>query len=320
MNFNERQINAPRIGRFAPSPTGPLHFGSLLAAVASYLEAGAGSWLIRSEDVDRPRTVAGMSAHQLQTLEAYGFEWAAPHVIYQSERAAAYEASLQHLIARGLAYPCTCTRSQLASHSETRIGVDGARIYPGTCAHWQVGDLVPAHAAWRFRVGGEAVPPLVFDDQIQGRQYQQLARDVGDFVIKRADGCYTYQLAVVVDDMAQSVTQVVRGADLLDSTARQIMLIRALGGAVPTYAHIPVATNVQHEKLSKQTRAEGLPTKEAQERVGMLWSALSFLGQNPPAALVAGSQSDVWAWAKAAWSLSRVPSQRSMTSPLRAVR
>ena len=299
------------VGRFAPSPTGPLHFGSLLAAVASYLEVGAGTWLVRVEDVDRPRTVAGMSTHQLETLAAYGFKWSTSGVVRQSERSALYQTALERLISTGLVYPCTCTRSMLANDADTQVGVDGARIYPGHCRHWQPGDPVPEKAAWRFRVGGVDDPPIVFHDRIQGDQAQQLAREVGDFVIKRADGCFTYQLAVVVDDLAQGVTQVVRGADLLDSTARQIALVEALNGRVPTYAHIPIVTNPAGEKLSKQTRATALPTVGEHARVAALWHALSFLGQSPPDALMRGGVETLWQWAAVHWSIERVPKQRS---------
>ena len=306
---------APRptvIGRFAPSPTGPLHSGSLLAAIASYLEARSGAWRVRIEDVDRPRTVAGMSANQLETLSAYGFSWSADAVVYQSQRTDLYESALHQLIAANLAYPCTCSRSVLACRAETRMGIDGARIYDGHCSHWQQGDPVPSNAAWRFRVGDPGDAPVVFHDRIQGIQEQQLARDVGDFVIKRADGCFTYQLAVVVDDISQGVTQIVRGADLLDSTARQIALIRALGGLLPTYAHIPVLTNAAGEKLSKQTRAQALAIATENERVSALWQALVFLGQQPPHELSANNQSRLWAWATRHWDIGKVPKLRHL--------
>lgn len=304
----------PKIGRFAPSPTGPLHFGSLVAAVASYLEASDGQWLLRIEDVDRPRAVAGMAALQQKALQAYGFEWDGA-VIQQSDRDAIYDAALTKLIEADLAYPCTCSRSALAGYPGARIGVDGALVYPGICRHWQRGDPVPEGAAWRFRVGDLDAPDWVFVDQVQGTIRQQLARDVGDFVLRRADGCTTYQLAVVVDDLAQGITQVVRGADLLDSTVRQIALITALAGQVPEYAHVPVAVNAAGEKLSKQTLAQALPVATAAERVGALWSVLTFLGQAPPDALLKASQTDLWAWAKAHWSLDRVPKQRSILMP-----
>lgn len=318
MKFSEMGHPASVVGRFAPSPTGPLHFGSLLAAVASDLEAGyggRGAWLVRIEDVDRPRALSGMADDQLQALAAYGFSWQTAQIVYQSARGAHYEAALQRLIDAGLAYPCTCTRRMLAAHADARMGVDGSQVYPGSCRHWQRGDPVPIGAAWRFRTGDVGDAPICFEDRIQGRQYQQLAADVGDFVLKRADGCYTYQLAVVVDDLAQGVNQVVRGADLLDSTARQIALIRALGGVPPTYAHIPVAINAAGHKLSKQTLAPRLPVGSEVARVAVLWAALNFLGQMPPDRLRTGSQAALWSWARATWSLSQVPRQRGIILP-----
>ncbi len=293
-----------RVGRFAPSPTGPLHFGSLVAAVGSYLDARAsgGMWLLRIEDVDRPRTVPGMIDSQMAALAAYGFEWDGA-VVRQSERSALYQAALDRLIEAGLAYPCTCTRRQLAAEPGARHGVDGL-IYPGYCAGWRHGLPVPAQAAWRFRVpAGE----IGFEDRIRGRIAQNLAHDVGDFPLLRADGCFTYQLAVVVDDLAQGVTDVVRGADLIDSTPRQIALIRALGGDLPTYAHLPVATNTAGEKLSKQTQAQAIPVENEAERVDLLWQALAFLGQRLEPSLRRASQTAVWAWALANWSLAGVP-------------
>ena len=301
------------IGRFAPSPTGPLHFGSLVAAVASYLEAADGQWFLRIEDVDRPRAVAGMAAHQQHTLRAYGFDWAS-EILHQSARETVYGHALAKLITAGFAYPCVCTRSQLASHADARIGIDGARIYPGTCSHWQPGDAVPAGAAWRFRVGGVDAPVWSFKDCIQGVTSQQLARDVGDFVLHRADGCSTYQLAVVVDDLAQGVTQVVRGADLLDSTARQLALIHALGGQAPSYAHVPAVVNGAGEKLSKQTLARALPVDAEEDRVAALWAALAFLGQEPPAKLREVSQVALWHWAKAHWAINKVPQRRTVVA------
>lgn len=296
----------PRIGRFAPSPTGPLHFGSLVAAVGSYLDARAsgGQWLLRIEDVDRPRTVHGMVEVQMATLEAYGFAWDGP-VIRQSEHSDRYQAALDRLITAGLAYPCVCTRSQIAATAGVQKGVDGL-IYPGNCANWRMGMPVPASAAWRFRV-----PPGVvgFEDRVLGYRQQDLQSEVGDFVLLRADGCFTYQLAAVVDDLAQGVTDVVRGADLIDSTPRQIALIRALGGAVPSYAHLPVVTNAAGEKLSKQTLAQAVPVNDEGLRVSMLWQALDFLGQRPDPALRHASQQTLWTWALAHWSLAHVAPQ-----------
>ena len=315
MNFSEGRLSSQRVGRFAPSPTGPLHFGSLVAAVASYLEAGDGRYLLRIEDVDRPRAVLGMAQQHISTLRTYGIQWDG-EVVCQSDREPIYQAALHKLIEAGLAYPCTCTRSQLADHADARIGIDGARIYPGTCRHWQPGDVVPENAAWRFRVGGLDAPEWSFEDRIQGKLSQQLARDVGDFVLHRADGCATYQLAVVVDDLAQGVTQVVRGADLIDSTPRQLALIKALGGTVPEYAHLPIAVNQAGEKLSKQTLAKALPMATEGEQVRMLWTALNFLGQQPPEALRSAAQAELWSWAKAHWSITHVPKTRAQLLPL----
>ncbi len=301
-----REITAKSVtvGRFAPSPTGPLHFGSLVAALGSYLEArwAGGRWLVRIEDVDRPRTIPGMTDAQIGALDAYGFEWDG-EILRQSEHSPTYQRTLDALIEGGFAYPCTCTRSQIAATPDVQSGVDGL-IYPGTCAHWRPGDPVPSGAAWRFRVPEE---PIGFDDRIYGRQQQMLKAQVGDFPLLRADGCFTYQLAVVVDDLAQGVTEVVRGADLMDSTPRQIALISTLGGHVPSYAHLPVVTNAQGEKLSKQTRAEAIPVGSESARVETLWQALAFLGQHPPDALRRESQKRLWEWALAHWRVNQVP-------------
>lgn len=298
------------VGRFAPSPTGPLHFGSLVAAVASFLEAKGGRWLLRIEDVDRTRALPTMDARQQLALKAYGFEWE-PEVFYQSKREPLYQEALNQLIKVGLAYPCTCSRSSLSMHPAARLGKDGAYVYPGTCSGWQLGDAVPEGASWRFRVGKSADPVWQFKDRVQGVVQQQLAQEVGDFILRRSDGCTSYQLAVVVDDIAQQVTQVVRGADLLDSTPRQLALIKALGGQVPEYAHVPVVVNVQGEKLSKQTLAQALPENFEWERVASLFKALVFLGQNPPLSLLRNTQDELWSWAQDNWSMSQVPSNRT---------
>lgn len=304
MNSTTLNVRQNRVGRFAPSPTGPLHFGSLVAAVGSYLAARAtgGQWLVRIEDVDRPRAMPGIAEGQIAALAAYGFVWDGV-ILRQSERTAAYQSALDRLIVAGLAYPCTCTRSRLAATVGLRQGIDGL-VYPGHCATWRPGDPVPAVAAWRFRV-----PPgdIDFDDRVCGHRSQNLLRDVGDFPLLRADGCFTYQLAVVVDDLAQGVTNVVRGADLIDSTPRQIALIQALGGIVPTYAHLPVVTNAAGEKLSKQTRAAAIPVDGEAARVAQLWQALQFLGQRPEPGLCRASQTELWGWARAHWSLATVP-------------
>jgi len=286
-------------GRFAPSPTGPLHFGSLVAAVGSYLDARAhgGRWLVRMEDVDSERNVPGAADAILRTLEACAFEWDG-EVLYQRRRSDAYAAALERLQVAGLAYGCACSRREIAD-SASGHAVDGGLVYPGTCR----GGLPPGRAAraWRLRVPDVEVG---FDDRIQGRLAQRLARDVGDFVLRRADGPFAYQLAVAVDDEFQGISDVVRGADLIASTPRQIWLQRCLGYATPRYAHLPVATNAAGEKLSKQTCAPALvPGREAADLI----AALSFLGQPVPAALAAATPAEVWTWAFANWSFAAVP-------------
>ncbi len=288
-------------GRFAPSPTGPLHFGSLVAAVGSYLDARAhgGEWLLRMEDVDTPRNVPGAAAGILKTLEAFGFEWDGP-VLWQSRRADAYAAALDRLRAAGLAYGCGCSRREIAD-SATRPAVDGGLAYPGTCRN----SLAHGRGvrSWRLRAGSEEI---AFSDRVQGRQAQNIERDVGDFVLLRADGLYAYQLAVAVDDEFQGISDVVRGADLIASTPRQIWLQRCLGYATPRYAHLPVATNAAGEKLSKQTRAPALRPDQAGRALA---SALAFLGQAVPPDLARAELRDLWDWALRYWSFAAIPRQ-----------
>jgi glutamyl-Q tRNA(Asp) synthetase len=281
-------------GRFAPSPTGPLHFGSLVAAVASWLDARArgGRWLLRIEDVDAPRTVPGAADSIMNTLEALGLTWDGA-VSWQSDQAARYEEALTRLRAKGLVYRCRCSRKEVAD-SGLR-GIEGA-IYPGTC---RALGLDPAtEGADRF-----VVPPgtIRFDDRAQGPVEQDVAGQVGDFVLKRRDGLHAYQLAVVADDAAEGVTDVVRGADLLLSTPRQILLQRALGFATPRYFHFPVATNARGEKLSKQTRAPAIDPARPQPALG---EALQFLGQEAPGA---GQPAEMLAEAMVRWDPARVP-------------
>lgn len=296
------QTPKPR-GRFAPSPTGPLHLGSLIAAVASYLDARSrqGEWLVRIEDLDLPRQMPGAAGLILRTLEEYGFEWDG-EVLYQSQRSAHYLDALQQLASDGPLYPCGCSRKEIAD-SATH-GIDGL-VYPGTCRH----GLPPGKTAraWRIRVGDM---PISFQDAVQGEVSQVLSRDIGDFVLKRADGLFAYQLAVVVDDETQGITHVVRGADLLDSTPRQIFLQRLLGYATPQYLHVPVATNTAGEKLSKQTLAQPLDSRHKTED---LWQALAFLQQSPPDDLRQGHHADIWQWAIQHWQPSRIPRQRAIT-------
>ncbi len=295
-------------GRFAPSPTGPLHFGSLVAAVGSYLDARTqgGAWLVRMEDVDTPRNVAGAADAILKTLEAFGFEWDGS-VLYQSDRFDAYAAALEKLKSAGLAYGCACSRKEIAD-SATRPAVDGGLAYPGTCrAGLPLGRAV---RAWRLRVNDDEI---AFADRLQGRVAQHLDSDVGDFVLRRADGLFAYQLAVTVDDDFQQISQVVRGADLLASTPRQIWLQRCLGVSTPRYAHLPVAANAAGEKLSKQTLARPLASEIA---AAELVRALDFLGQAVPAELARATVAEVWAWALKNWSFAAIPRQAAIIIPL----
>jgi len=297
----------PYRGRFAPSPTGPLHFGSLVAAVGSYLDAHAqgGAWLVRMEDVDAPRNVAGAAAGILATLEAFGFEWDGP-VLRQSTRLEAYRAALERLQAAGLAYGCACSRKEIAD-SASHVAIDGGLAYPGTCRAGLPRGRSPR--AWRLRVGDDET---AFVDRLQGRIAQHLASDVGDFVLLRADGQFAYQLAVVVDDAWQGISDVVRGADLIASTPRQIWLQHCLGVALPRYAHLPVAVNDAGEKLSKQTLA---PALEAGQAARELVRALAFLGQDPPLDLGRTTPAEVWRWARAHWRFGAIPRQRTRPLP-----
>ena len=300
-------MNPPYRGRFAPSPSGPLHFGSLVAAVGSYLDARTqgGEWLLRMEDVDTPRNVPGAADDILRTLTAFGFEWDGT-VLYQSDRFEAYEEALARLQQAGLAYGCTCSRKEIAD-SATHAAIDGGLAYPGTCRSG-----LPAGRevrAWRLRVGNER---LAFVDRLQGEVAQHLERDVGDFVLRRADGLFAYQLAVVVDDAWQGINNVVRGADLLASTPRQIWLQRCLGYPVPAYAHLPVAANAAGEKLSKQTMARALCADMA---AAELLRALQFLGQSAPDDLARASVAEVWSWARENWSFDAIPRRPLIVLP-----
>jgi glutamyl-Q tRNA(Asp) synthetase len=292
-------------GRFAPSPTGPLHFGSLVAAVASFLDARArgGEWLVRMEDLDPPREVSGAADEILRALDAFGLEWDGT-VVYQSKRHELYAAALEHLIARRLAYPCACTRREIAD--STLRGIDGP-VYPGTCREGIIAGRTPR--AWRVRVSDIRIE---LNDELQGVATQELAREVGDFVLRRADGLFAYQLAVVVDDAAQGITRVVRGADLIDSTQRQIMLQRMLGLPTPAYLHVPVAVNSAGDKLSKQTLARALDLRTP---AAGLVAALRFLDQNPPQSLLAASVHEILSWAKAHWRPTAITHRRAAPAP-----
>jgi glutamyl-Q tRNA(Asp) synthetase len=291
-------------GRFAPSPTGPLHFGSLVAALASWLDARSqgGAWLVRMEDVDETRTAPGAADAILRALETFGLEWDG-EVLWQSRRKERYEAALASLRAHQLVYACRCSRKEIAD-SGLR-GIEGA-IYPGTCRAIAIGESDPA-----IRIGGADSPialrmrvpdePIAFDDRVQGRIAQNLARDIGDFILRRRDGLFAYQLAVVVDDGDQRITDVVRGADLLTSTPRQILLQRALGLPTPRYLHFPVAINARGEKLSKQTLAAAIEPANA---APLLAAALDFLGQSEAEG---STPREILARAASAWDAARIP-------------
>jgi glutamyl-Q tRNA(Asp) synthetase len=284
-------------GRFAPSPTGPLHFGSIITAAASYADARAhhGDWLVRIEDVDEPRTVPGSADDILRTLEALGFEWSG-EVLYQTRRKQAYDDALHQLAQQDLIYRCTCTRSELQNLSDSSV-------YPGFCARKHHSEKTE-HAV-RLRVPDAR---FGFVDAVMGKFEQNLQHDVGDFVIRRRDGLFAYQLAVVVDDAYQNVSHVVRGADLLDSTPRQIYLQQCLNYPTPQYAHLPLAINADGEKLSKQTYAPHIKTDSA-----VLFDALNFLGQDVPTEFEHESCNAIWTWAIANWRLDKIPktSQRA---------
>ena len=293
-------------GRFAPSPTGPLHFGSLVAALGSYCDARAagGEWVLRIEDVDLPRARKGADALIQRTLERYGFEWDGP-VMRQSDRGDRYREALEQLQRQDDVFACTCTRRMLAG---LPAGAGGEPIYPGTCRGNRTAVDAPPHAAWRLRV--DAAAPVRFVDRLQGPQKQDLVREVGDFVVRRADGLFAYQLAVVIDDADQGITDVVRGADLLASTARQIYLQSRLGLPPVTYLHLPVAINALGEKLSKQTRAAALPD-DPRPALCAGWRFLDQAAFDEPPATVA----EFWQWAIARWSPRRLPPVRMLPSP-----
>jgi len=294
---------APYVGRFAPSPTGPLHFGSLVAAVASYLQAKTlgGRWLLRVEDIDPPREQAGATDAILAALERYGFENDGD-VIFQSSSKDAHAAALESLLAHALAYPCGCSRRDLEDAPRGPLGT----IYPGTCRH----GCDATETAIRVRTTDA---PISFTDALQGLQTQYLERESGDFVIRRRDGLIAYQLAVVVDDAIQGVTEIVRGIDLMDSTPRQVWLQQLLGYPMPGYVHIPVITHANGDKLSKLTGATGIPLTG---RAGALTAALIALQQDPPSDLWRAGVAEVWQWGIENWRLEALQGKRAVVNPI----
>ena len=291
---NTSPRSRPYVGRFAPSPTGPLHAGSLVAALASYLDARAhhGEWLVRIEDIDEGRSVAGADQAILTLLTSLGMV-SDREVVWQSRRKPLYEAAAASLGKH--AYPCGCNRREIL---DSRLGVapDGAAIYPGTCRH----GLAPGRSmrSLRLRVPDKGVDAITFTDRFMGTLTQHLALDSGDFVLKRADGYWAYQLAVVVDDADQGVTDIVRGADLIDSTARQIYLQTLLGVPTPRYLHVPVVRNADGEKLSKQTGALAVQPGDEPAAIQALLDAARFLGLhvNRPDSLASFWRAAIPAW------------------------
>ncbi|MGM0593825.1 MAG: tRNA glutamyl-Q(34) synthetase GluQRS [Pseudomonadota bacterium] len=291
-------------GRFAPSPTGPLHFGSLVAAVGSYLQARhqGGQWRVRIEDLDPPREVPGASRQILTTLERYGLEWDG-EVWFQSARHDAYLEVLERLRRQGLTYRCGCSRKQSAEAARG-LGLPPG-VYPGTCRSRPA----PRHGKHAIRLLTQGCN-VEFEDAIQGELSEDVEHEVGDFILRRADGLFAYQLAVVVDDAEQGITEVVRGSDLLGSTARQIALQRLLGYPTPRYQHLPVAVNRDGQKLSKQTFA---PALDDDRPMPALWQALAFLGQQPPRELLDGELESLWRWALEHWRLDAVPRRLTLS-------
>jgi len=282
------------IGRFAPSPTGPLHFGSVVAAVASYLQAKSqyGQWLVRIDDIDPPREQSGACASILKTLELLGLHWDG-EVLFQRHRQDAYQEALELLTEQKLIYRCNCSRKQLQGNA-----------YPGTC-RLKARSSEQQHA---LRIITNQTP-INFNDGIQGHLQQNLETDVGDFIVRRADDLIAYHIAVVVDDAWQGITEIIRGADLLDVTLRQIYLQRILNVPTPAYAHIPAAVDAHGEKLSKQHHAH--PVDDTQPE-STLFSALNFLRQQPDEGLLQGNVEEIIQWGVKHWSMEKIPKQSTI--------
>jgi len=290
-------------GRFAPSPTGPLHFGSLIAATASYLQAKQqhGEWLVRIDDIDPPREQAGAAKHILKTLEGFGFEWD-KEVFYQSQQQQRYQEIIDELISQKNAYPCSCSRKSILEKIEhTAKGAE--IIYPGFCRKAPL----KKHSKYSIRLRSNSIP-IIFTDALQGKQSCNLEKCVGDFILKRKDQLFSYQLATAIDDAEQNISEVVRGTDLLSSTPSQIYIQQKLKLPHPKYCHLPLAINKQGQKLSKQNFAPPLKTNDA---VPLLYKTLKFLGQMPPIQLADSSLDDIWRWAILHWQRDRVPKQHA---------
>jgi glutamyl-Q tRNA(Asp) synthetase len=293
-------------GRFAPSPTGLLHHGSLLAALGSYLRARSlgGHWLLRIEDLDTPRVVAGAADTMLRTLEHFGFEWDGP-VLWQSQRTARYASAIDALVAQDSVYPCSCSRRELAAAARVSdVDANDEPYYPGNCRNG------PRRAgvalALRFRAADR---DLSFTDGLQGACRHNVGREAGDFVVRRRDGLHAYQLAVVVDDAEQGITEVVRGCDLLSSTPRQLLLQEALGLRRPDYLHLPLLVEADGRKLAKSRHSVAVSAADASVQ---LHSVLSWLGQAPPAELAQAMPSEVLSWGIRNWDLTPLQGRREV--------
>lgn len=299
------QTPASYRGRFAPSPTGPLHFGSLVAAVGSYLDARhhQGEWLLRVEDIDTPREVAGATDDILETLERLHMTWDGP-VSYQSQRTHLYEEALAELQQQGYLYDCGCTRKEVI---DSAVQTPGGAIYPGTCRNGLPAGRSPRSI--RVRVNNTAIS---MQDRLQAGLQQQLQTDVGDFIVRRADQLIAYQLAVVVDDADQGINQIVRGSDLLASTPRQIYLQQLLGLPIPAYLHLPIATDASCAKLSKQSFAPPITVDDSNRAV---LDALRFLQQALPDSPQDASLDELWKWAADHWDISAIPAYLALPAP-----
>lgn len=290
-------------GRFAPSPTGPLHFGSLVAAVGSYLQAKHqhGEWLVRIDDIDPPREIDGAADNILKTLEDFGFEWD-ENVLYQSSRQHYYQDIVDELVKQELAYPCSCSRTSILKKTGQ---VNGETIYPGFCRNGPLENS--SDYTVRIRCNSE---PICFNDAIQGKQNFNLEKNHGDFVIQRRDHYFAYHLATGIDDSEQKITEVVRGADLLNCTPNQLHIQHSLNLSSPQYSHLPVAVNHTGQKLSKQNHAKAINPNESVE---LLYKTLKFLGQMPSIELMNVSQKEIWGWAIKHWQLDLVPQKFQQT-------
>ena len=292
-------------GRFAPSPSGPLHFGSLIAATGSFLDARhqQGEWLLRIEDLDPPREIAGASENIISTLEQLGMTWDGP-ISYQSQRSDFYDDALDRLRQQGYLYDCGCSRKEIA---DSAVVTEAGPVYPGTCRK----GLTPGRSPRSVRVRVDTVEIRVLD-RLQAPLRQQLATEVGDFIVRRFNQLFSYQLAVAVDDGAQQINHIVRGADLLDSTPRQMYLQQLLGLPTPGYLHLPVAIKADQAKLSKQTFAQPVT---ADDRHSAVIDALRFLHQELPDSPHDASRDELWQWAIEHWDVTTLPACRTLPAP-----